>query len=118
MKDANQISTMMRRIIGAVLLVIGVLLFVNVLDAGVPAFWLSAMITLVGVFTVSAAPTAGLAMMGIGVFMLLRDFGIIETAWLGIGFAIFLVGVGLYGLLGGMWTRHADEPVAEAKVAK
>lgn len=109
MNRADNISNIVRVIVGVILLIAGALLFAGVLRVETPAFWLATLVTLVGVFTVVSVPTVGVALMGIGVFMLLRDFGIIAVPWLGYGFSIFLIAIGLYGILASALRKGGDK---------
>lgn len=109
MNQVDNRSYIIRAGVGVILIGVGILLFIGALNANVPSFWLSALVTLIGVITVAAVPTVGAALMGIGLFMLLRDFGIVETPWLGYIFSAFLVIIGLYGIFGGKWQAKMDE---------
>lgn len=109
MRDAEKQAMIVRGGVGILLMVVGLFVLIGAFNIDVPVFWLSALVTLVGVFTVAAVPTVGMALMGIGVFMLLRDFGVINVPWVGYIFGAFLVFVGVYGIFGGAWQKNKDD---------
>lgn len=84
--------------LSVVLIAFGALLLVNVLTPEAPNFWVATFVILVGVFVVPNSRVAGVSLMSVGIFMLLREFDIIETPWLGYGVSVFLITAGVYGL--------------------
>ncbi len=84
--------------LSVVLVAFGVLLLVRVVTPEEPKFWLALLVTLLGVLALPTARLVGAGFAGVGVFMLLRDLGVIEVPWLGYGLSVFLIAVGVYGI--------------------
>lgn len=112
-----KLGTVVHIVIGAALIVAGVV-FLGIGMSGETAnFWIACVIVLAGVFAVQSSAPVGLGIMGVGLFMLLRELGIVQTPWLSYGLGVFLIGVGLYGILARNTasTTVAEEPKTPAK---
>ncbi|MBH2007251.1 hypothetical protein I8H83_01450 [Candidatus Saccharibacteria bacterium] len=94
-----KLGTIAHIVVGAALIVAGVV-FLGIGMSGVTAnFWIACVIVLAGVFTVQSSASVGLSVMGVGLFMLLRELGIVQTPWLSYGLGVFLIVVGIYGIV-------------------
>ena len=94
-----KLGTIAHIVIGTALIVAGVV-FLGIGMSGETAnFWIACVIVLAGVFVVQSSAPVGLGIMGVGLFMLLRELGIVQTPWLSYGLGVFLIAVGIYGIV-------------------
>lgn len=104
-------------IIGVLLVALGILLLTATVDVARPSIWLPTLLILAGVFVlpVTMSPTnedqtapspniilVAIVLVGAGIFMLLRDFGIVTVPWLRYGMGAFFVVMGIYSIILGM----------------
>lgn len=81
-----------------VVIVFGIIALLLAGNGSIPNAWLAALLTLLGVIVVANNRVVGISMAGVGAYMLLRDMGLIQVAWLGYGVGVFLITAGVYGM--------------------
>lgn len=84
--------------VSIVIIVFGVIALILAGNGDLPNLWFSALLTLLGVIVVANNKVVGASMAGVGVYMMLRDVGIIQIAWLGYGLGVFFIAAGVYGM--------------------
>lgn len=79
-------------------IIFGLIALVLAGNGTIPSMWIAALITLLGVIAVANNQVIGISMAGVGAYLMLRDFGLIQVAWLGYGIGVFLITAGVYGM--------------------